>query len=640
MFNAVLLEHNDKNKEVDKLQDYLSYKQYLTINQREMTEIWEILIKRVESVENDQFFDGKFKEISEKILKLCDDHTKDNYQEVLTEAFTEILINFEMSSDIVSSFVKKFKKCGKKNFQKLLRMEKVKLIYRTIMLCMKEMKRMKELQIKGELPEYMKRMLIITGFAGNEQYMEDTTNHLLSLVVIHYGNYFVKLLQILGEKMKNYREEGKTLHSEFSKTSIEDVGIYTQITNEIGGKLNELNKNKEEIFERMKKKTGTEEEEILRNELKMLEEDEKNLKIKFNELLMKNRLKSDIREHEGNFRIRKRKLGNNEVAIMKLQNEQENLDKEVKLIENELEKLDEEIKATEEEHLKDIKLKIEEKEKSKTEKNEKLKEIADKISALINGEEKELTEEEENRLNLEEEKRVKLEEEQKLKLTELKEIVKNEEKPFLEKNSKILKIENLSKFDEDKYGLLSFFKSNEFKINCYGETEKENEIEKKLDVLEYEYKDKLYNQNKLKTNFFLIIHEKTIIDKKFNEFESLFNGKYQPQSKVEKKKDFHTVKDWLNGRNSNSIENRISLLKKNFVLKVVSKPKPKQILNRMEKIKGHWFDKGRKNSKFLKSKSMNEKILKKNPSLRLKRKGVTKSASFPDNDERNKVKLD
>jgi len=63
MFNAVLLEHNDKNKEVDKLQDYLSYKQYLTINTREMTEIWEILIKRVESVENDQFFDGKFKEV-------------------------------------------------------------------------------------------------------------------------------------------------------------------------------------------------------------------------------------------------------------------------------------------------------------------------------------------------------------------------------------------------------------------------------------------------------------------------------------------------------------------------------------------------------------------------------------------------
>uniref|UniRef100_A0A914KLC3 Uncharacterized protein n=1 Tax=Meloidogyne incognita TaxID=6306 RepID=A0A914KLC3_MELIC len=394
-----------------------------------------------------------------------------------------------MSSDIVSSFVKKFKKCGKKIFKTPSNGEsQVNLQNNNVV---HEGDEKDEGATNKGLPEYMKRMLIITGFAGNEQYMEDTTNHLLSLVVIHYGNYFVKLLQILGEKMKNYREEGKTLHSEFSKTSIEDVGIYTQITNEIGGKLNELNKNKEEIFERMKKKTGTEEEEILRNELKMLEEDEKNLKIKFNELLMKNRLKSDIREHEGNFRIRKRKLGNNEVAIMKLQNEQENLDKEVKLIENELEKLDEEIKATEEEHLKDIKLKIEEKEKSKTEKNEKLKEIADKISALINGEEKELTEEEENRLNLEEEKRVKLEEEQKLKLTELKEIVKNEEKPFLEKNSKILKIENLSKFDEDKYGLLSFFKSNEFKINCYGETEKENEIERKLGVLEYEYKGKI-----------------------------------------------------------------------------------------------------------------------------------------------------
>ena len=83
----------------------------------------------------------------------------------------------------------------------------------------------------------------------------------------------------------------------------------------------------------------------------------------------------------------------------------------------------------------------------------------------------------------------------------MKEIVKNEEKPFLEKNSKILKIKNLSKFDGDKYGLLSFFKSNEFKINCYGETEKENEIERKLGVLEYEYKGKIlyiFHKNRVK----------------------------------------------------------------------------------------------------------------------------------------------
>jgi len=68
MFNAVLLEHNDKNKEVDKLQDYLSYKQYLTINTREMTEIWEILIKRVESVQNEKFFGGEFPEVREHFL--------------------------------------------------------------------------------------------------------------------------------------------------------------------------------------------------------------------------------------------------------------------------------------------------------------------------------------------------------------------------------------------------------------------------------------------------------------------------------------------------------------------------------------------------------------------------------------------
>nr|CAD2203383.1 unnamed protein product [Meloidogyne enterolobii] len=241
----------------------------------------------------------------------------------------------------------------------------------------------------------MKRMLIIAGFAGNDQYMEDTTNRiinyifdekfeeLLSLVVIHYGNDFVKLVQFLEEKMKYYKDEGKILQSEFSKTSLEDVGIYTQITDEMGGKLKELRKKKEEITEELETKMRTEEEEDLRNKLKKLEEDENKLKIKFNDLQMKNRLKSDIREYNGNFKIRKRKLGNNEVAIMKLQNEQENLSTEMKLIENELKKLkNEEIKVTEEEQLKDIELKISEKEKALTEKDEKINEINSKISAL------------------------------------------------------------------------------------------------------------------------------------------------------------------------------------------------------------------------------------------------------------------
>uniref|UniRef100_A0A915MXX2 Uncharacterized protein n=1 Tax=Meloidogyne javanica TaxID=6303 RepID=A0A915MXX2_MELJA len=275
--------------------------------------------------------------ISEKILKLCDEPTKVNYDEVLTEAFTEILINFEMSSDIVSSFVKKFKKCGKKFFETPSNESQNSIQNNNIV---HEGDRKNEGAKTKGLPEYMKRMLIITGFAGNEQYMEDTTNRiinyifsekfeeLLSLVLIHYGNDFVRLLQFLGEKMKKYKVEGKILQSEFSKTSIEDVGLYTQKTNEMGGKLNELEKKKEEIIEEMKKKTGTEEEEKLKNELNMLEEDEKNLMIKFNELQMKNRLKSDIREYDGNFKIRKRKLGNNEVVMMKLQNEQENLDKE------------------------------------------------------------------------------------------------------------------------------------------------------------------------------------------------------------------------------------------------------------------------------------------------------------------------
>ncbi|CAK5102119.1 unnamed protein product [Meloidogyne enterolobii] len=186
--------------------------------------------------------------------------------------------------------------------------------------------------------------------------------------------------------MKNYKEEGKILQNEFSKTSLEDVGIYTQKTNEMQGKLKELRKKKEKINEEMKMKMGTDEEEILKNKLKKMEEDENKLKIKFNELQMKNRLKSDIREYDGDFRIRKRKLGNNEVVIMKLVNEKENLSNQVKLLENELKKLrNEDIKVTEEEQLKDIELKIEEKEKAMTEKNEKIFEINSKISALQNG---------------------------------------------------------------------------------------------------------------------------------------------------------------------------------------------------------------------------------------------------------------
>uniref|UniRef100_A0A914L3A3 Uncharacterized protein n=1 Tax=Meloidogyne incognita TaxID=6306 RepID=A0A914L3A3_MELIC len=81
MFNKVLLEQDKvrynefekmkemkKNKEVSKLYDYLSYKQSLTIHQEEMTEIWEILIKRVESVQNEKFFAGEFPEVREHFL--------------------------------------------------------------------------------------------------------------------------------------------------------------------------------------------------------------------------------------------------------------------------------------------------------------------------------------------------------------------------------------------------------------------------------------------------------------------------------------------------------------------------------------------------------------------------------------------
>jgi len=48
------------------------------------------------------------------------------------------------------------------------------------------------------LPEYMKRMLIITGFAGNEQYMEDTTNRIINYIFNEkfegYSSIILKLL--------------------------------------------------------------------------------------------------------------------------------------------------------------------------------------------------------------------------------------------------------------------------------------------------------------------------------------------------------------------------------------------------------------------------------------------------------------
>nr|CAD2157982.1 unnamed protein product [Meloidogyne enterolobii] len=299
MFNKVLLEQDKvrynefekmkemkKNKQVSKLYDYLSYKQSLTIHQEEMTEIWEILIKRVESVQNDKFFAGEFPEIFNKIKEFCNDPSIDNE---LTKHLKDIMIRLEFKSDIAASFVKDFPKN-----------------------CMRKI-------LKNQrLPKYIKRMMIVSGFAGKDQYYDDITNRimsynengkyeeLLSMVVIHFGNDFSKIITILKQKLNEYKEKIEKLEDEIEEITAEDLDITKKRTKELEKKLEELKMMKEKHFEEsrtLKLKSPMTEESSNREEY--VKEEEK-LKNELEEIKIKKRLKAQFREHDGNFQQKKK----------------------------------------------------------------------------------------------------------------------------------------------------------------------------------------------------------------------------------------------------------------------------------------------------------------------------------------------
>uniref|UniRef100_A0A1I8BXW8 Uncharacterized protein n=1 Tax=Meloidogyne hapla TaxID=6305 RepID=A0A1I8BXW8_MELHA len=81
----------------------------------------------------------------------------------------------------------------------------------------------------------MKRMLVITGFAGKGRYNQEIANRivyynengkyqeLLSLVLIHYGNDLLKIIYILKEKSEEYEKKEKELEDELLDLSLKDV---------------------------------------------------------------------------------------------------------------------------------------------------------------------------------------------------------------------------------------------------------------------------------------------------------------------------------------------------------------------------------------------------------------------------------
>nr|CAD2188638.1 unnamed protein product [Meloidogyne enterolobii] len=564
MFNKVLLEQDKvrynefekmkemkKNKEVSKLYDYLSYKQSLTIHQEEMTEIWEILIKRVESVQNEKFFGGEFPEISNKIKEFCNNPSIDNE---LLKALKDIMIKIEFKSDMAAAFVKDL-----------------------------PMNCMRKILNNQRLPEYIKRMLIVTGLAGKKQYYEDITKRimcytengkyeeLLSVVVMHFGNDFSNIITNLKQKSVEYTKKIEKLEYELEKITAKDLEITKKRTRELEKKLEEL---------KMKKKIHFEESRTLK-------------------------LKSPMTEESSNM---------------------EKYDKEEEKLQNELEeiKIKKRLKAQFREH--DGKFKTKEEGKKKSQMNAFELKILDEQSII--------------RSNMTEEEVSKMKEELE-KVRKLKEQVQDEEKDFVEKNSELLKLKNLQKIDKDKYGLFSVFNYmlmiKEFKMDeCYEETVKEFEFERQLGVLEYEYD--IFK----KTGSFLHL----TVKEKLVKFEQKFKSQYHPQSKIETRKDFVTLKDWLNVRKVNSIETRIEKLKKKFpvvphvpAVPQISTP-PKHLGTKKEKHPKQMIgeDRGEASRMLRRAKSMDTISTKSSSGIHIgKAEKFSKSASFPSTDERKKL---
>nr|CAD2188637.1 unnamed protein product [Meloidogyne enterolobii] len=177
-----IIEKDDKIR--PKLEKYLSDNKE---QQNENDAIWDILINRVKFVEKNTTFDKEeFDEMGKRTISLCKELNEKFIDKVVKEedliqltSSIGVLLN---SFEFMESSIYNFEECEGIIFDK-------------------------------QFPEYMGRMLIISGLARKRDYYSDIADRmikyiengkyeeLLTFVVIHHGNNFVEIAKILKDKI-------------------------------------------------------------------------------------------------------------------------------------------------------------------------------------------------------------------------------------------------------------------------------------------------------------------------------------------------------------------------------------------------------------------------------------------------------
>ncbi|CAK5102492.1 unnamed protein product [Meloidogyne enterolobii] len=108
-------------------------------------------------------------QVYSRMNSLCDETTKENDPGMLVPFFETLLLTFEFKSEIITELSKEFEKCSKsvgkeRNIMETLieRFWKPQKYIKSILLIYSK-----------EIPDYMKRMIAITGLAGQIMYNED-----------------------------------------------------------------------------------------------------------------------------------------------------------------------------------------------------------------------------------------------------------------------------------------------------------------------------------------------------------------------------------------------------------------------------------------------------------------------------------
>nr|CAD2188640.1 unnamed protein product [Meloidogyne enterolobii] len=352
----------ENKKNISNLEIHLHYNKHLEKNKNENVEIFDILIRRVET--NDKLFSNEgFKEISNQIISFCDNISniikgdlsidENGVASSFTHAFAVLIINSDFKSESVSEFANEFfNKClgESKDFQEGQK-RKVKL-QRSITIVGES---------KGlELPEYIKRMLIITGLAGKKKYREDLANrmkhyiekdnmNLTDLIVIHYGTDVFQILKSMDELFAEEKINEDLALRESVELKIKNVHLDIQLKEE------EL-KNKDRKDELRNKIKEIE----LGNEIEAKKLREVELKKKFKEeIKVEERLRNKVSEEQislirGNVEGYKKDLFNLKKEVFELNMELKGMEVKNKMKDNALKigSLEEKLKNVKSEELK------------------------------------------------------------------------------------------------------------------------------------------------------------------------------------------------------------------------------------------------------------------------------------------------